>query len=53
MEKEKKHKMIIELPKDKAYQLSELAVIDGRQTKPYAERIILAHIDRKLKPKKI
>ena len=41
--------MIIELPKEKAYKLSELAVLDGRQTKPYAERIILAHIERKIK----
>lgn len=46
------HKMIIELPRDKAYQLSELAVMDGRKTKPYVERLILAHIERKLKSKK-
>ena len=40
--------MIIALPKEIVQGLSALADKEGRKLKPYVERIIIKHVERKL-----
>jgi len=45
-------KMIIDIPSNIHVQLILLASKDGRKTKPYVERLVIAHVDRKNKVSK-
>lgn len=42
-----KHKMLIDLPKDVIERLCVYAGKEGRKLKPYVERIIIKHAERK------
>jgi uncharacterized protein involved in outer membrane biogenesis len=44
-------KIIIDLPDKIHAHLIALATFDGRKTKPYVERIVIAHVERKLRVK--
>lgn len=44
-------KMLIDIPSDIHVHLISLASKDGRKTKPYVERLVSTHVERKMKLK--
>lgn len=49
MAEQKQHPILIYLPKNIADELKVIAESDGRKTKPYIERLVIAHVERKNK----
>ncbi len=48
----KDKKIIIDIPDEIHAYIISLATMEGRKTKPYVERLVIAHAERKLKNQK-